>query len=92
MVGPETLGGIAALLSVTWAAVRLIEAYVNHRETWFWREDNKHLVEIRNLKTQIEELKKERDKMMAYFFPDKEEVATKEAPPVKKKRGRPRKR
>ena len=46
---------------------------------------------LHQVRNELEEVKKERDMMLAHFFPEKNEVATSETP-VKRKRGRPRKK
>jgi|GEM_PF-7077369 len=86
----ESLQGVAWILGGIWGVVKLVEIYFDHLDTIRWKQDDKNYEKMLKLKTQVEELIKERDMMRMHFFPDKTEVSTKS--PAKKKVGRPRKK
>ena len=88
----ESLQGVAWILGGIWGVVTAAEIVLEHLDTIRWRVSDKHLEKNYALRNELEEVKKERDMMMAYFFPAKDEVATDVSAPVKKKRGRPRKK
>lgn len=91
IVTAETLSGVAWILASVWGVVKLIEVWAGHKETLSWSNSEKTIEKLHTANKKIEELTKERDMMRAHFFPKKDEVATSETP-VKKKRGRPRKK
>ena len=91
IVTAETLSGVAWILAGIWGVVKLIETWFDHKETLSWSNSEKAIEKLHAANKKIEELTKERDMMRAHFFPKKDEVATSETP-VKKKRGRPRKK
>lgn len=86
----ESLQGVAWILGGIWGVVRSAEVILDHLDSIRWKISDKHLEKNYALRNELEEIKKERDMMLAYFFPAKNEVATSDAP-VKRKRGRPRK-
>jgi len=91
----ESLQGVAWIVAGLWAAVKLIEMVFDR-----WDMFSDHHKEIDSLYRRIREanenlsrLELENEMMKRHFFPDTEEVKTPDEPtPVKKKRGRPRKR
>jgi hypothetical protein len=87
----EALNGFAWIIAGTWGVVTLIKAYLDHLENSGWKRNDEAVNAKYKALRELEEVKKERDMMMAHFFPEKEEVPTEAAAPVKKKRGRPRK-
>jgi hypothetical protein len=87
----ESLQGVAWILGGIWGVVRSAEIILDHLDSIRWKISDKHIEKNYALRNELEEIKKERDMMLAYFFPAKDEVATEAAAPAKKKRGRPRK-
>ena len=91
IVTAETLSGVAWILAGVWGVVKLIETWLDHKQNLGWSREDKMVEKLHQVRNELEEVKKERDMMLAHFFPEKNEVATSETP-VKKKRGRPRKK
>lgn len=91
IVTAETLSGVAWILAGVWGVVKLVELWFDHKRELGWSRNDKTIEKLHQVRNELEEVKKERDMMMAHFFPAKDEVATEAPAPVKKKRGRPRK-
>lgn len=87
----DSLHGVAWILAGSWSIVKLIGLWIEHQQVVGWRKNETVINDKHRIARELEEVKKERDMMMAHFFPEKEEVLTETATPAKKKRGRPRK-
>lgn len=87
----EALNGVAWIIAGVWGVVRGVEIVLEHLDTIRWKQSDGLSNKFYKILNELEEVKKERDMMLAYFFPEKTEVATEEPKPVKRGRGRPRK-
>jgi hypothetical protein len=88
----EALNGVAWILAGTWGIVTLAKAYFDYAESSSWKRSDDNALAKHKALRELEEVKKERDMMLAYFFPEKEEVPTVADTPAKRGRGRPPKK